>query len=154
MGQALQHIRDHRLYKQSDATFEAYVARRWPDLGGHKYAYRVIAAAETVRQLSPMGDTLPATERQARPLTLLDEPTLRIAAWQRAEFGWSERTARNFMEVAERFKSAKFADLPAPSVLYLLAQPNTPEMHQHLARSGLAGAPCAQFTAPQVPTMG
>ena len=31
--------------------------------------------------------------------------------WLKAEFGWSERTAQNFMSVAERFKSAKFADL-------------------------------------------
>lgn len=31
--------------------------------------------------------------------------------WLKAEFGWSERTAQNFMSVAERFKSAKIADL-------------------------------------------
>ena len=39
-------------------------------------------------------------------------------AWLEAEFHWSERTARNLMAVAERFKSAKFADLEiAPSAL-------------------------------------
>ena len=48
--------------------------------------------------------------------------------WLRAEFGWSERTAQNFMSVAERFKSAKIADLPIqPSAAYLLAAPSVPD---------------------------
>ncbi|NHC38004.1 DUF3102 domain-containing protein [Scytonema millei] len=48
--------------------------------------------------------------------------------WLIAEFGWKERTARNFMRVAEVFKSAKFADLfIASSALYHLAAPSTPE---------------------------
>ena len=49
-------------------------------------------------------------------------------AWLEAEFDWAERTARNFMRVAETFKSANFADVAvAPSALYLLAAPSTPE---------------------------
>ena len=48
--------------------------------------------------------------------------------WLEAEFEWKERTARNFMRVAEVFKSANFADLSiAASALYLLAAPSTPE---------------------------
>ena len=49
--------------------------------------------------------------------------------WLKAEFGWSERTARNFMAIAEHFgKSAKFADLPIqPSAAYLLAAPAVPD---------------------------
>jgi hypothetical protein len=49
--------------------------------------------------------------------------------WLKAEFGWSERTARNFMAVADQFgKSAKFADLPIqPSAAYLLAAPAVPD---------------------------
>jgi hypothetical protein len=45
------------------------------------------------------------------------------------EFGWSERTAPNFMGVAQCFgKSAKFADLPIqPSAAYLLAAPSAPD---------------------------
>ena len=31
--------------------------------------------------------------------------------WLRAEFGWKERSARNFMNVAQQFKSASIADL-------------------------------------------
>jgi hypothetical protein len=48
--------------------------------------------------------------------------------WLKGEFGWSERTARNFMQVYSRFKSAKFADLQMDvSALYLIAKPRTPE---------------------------
>lgn len=48
--------------------------------------------------------------------------------WLVAEFDWGERTARNMMNVAARFKTANFADLNvAPSALYLLASDSTPE---------------------------
>jgi hypothetical protein len=48
--------------------------------------------------------------------------------WLKAEFGWSERSAQNFMSVAEKFKSAKIADLPIqPSAAYLLAAPSVPD---------------------------
>jgi hypothetical protein len=49
--------------------------------------------------------------------------------WLRAEFGWPERTARNFMAVAEQFgKSAIIAELPTqPTAAYLLAAPAVPD---------------------------
>jgi hypothetical protein len=48
-------------------------------------------------------------------------------SWIRGEFGWSERMAQNFMSVAEKFKSAKIADLPIqPSAAYYLAAPLSP----------------------------
>ena len=44
--------------------------------------------------------------------------------WIETEFGWSERTARNFMQASQKFKSAKIADLEiAPSALYVLSAP-------------------------------
>jgi hypothetical protein len=40
-------------------------------------------------------------------------PHGQFGKWLDVEFGWSERTVRNFMAVAERFgTSANFADLP------------------------------------------
>jgi len=49
-------------------------------------------------------------------------------AWVRDECELSERTAQNFMNVAERFKSENFADLKIePSALYRLAAPSTPK---------------------------
>ncbi len=51
-------------------------------------------------------------------------------SWLRTEVGWAERTARNFMIVAQRFgaKSAIIADLTIdPTAAYLLARPSVPE---------------------------
>lgn len=50
-----------------------------------------------------------------------------FGGWLEAEFGWSDRTARNFMQVAEVFreKSEIVSDLPA-SLMYKLAAPSTP----------------------------
>lgn len=50
-------------------------------------------------------------------------------AWLEAEFGWSRRTAYNFIRVYEAFQEdAKFAQSNiAPSALYILASPSTPQ---------------------------
>ncbi|PPS42797.1 DUF3102 domain-containing protein [Chroococcidiopsis sp. TS-821] len=50
-------------------------------------------------------------------------------AWLKAEFGWSRRTAYNFINVYETFNErAKFAHFNiATSALYLLASPSTPQ---------------------------
>ncbi len=61
-------------------------------------------------------------------------PHGQFVAWLKAEFGWSERMAQNFMSVAERFKSAKFADLPIqPSAAYMLAAPAVPDEVRQVA---------------------
>lgn len=49
--------------------------------------------------------------------------------WLDSEFGWSYRTAKNFMNVADSFKSANFAEIDiAPSALYMLSEPSIPEI--------------------------
>jgi hypothetical protein len=54
-------------------------------------------------------------------------------AWLSAEFGWSRRTAYNFINVHEAFsESTNFAQLDiATSALYKLAAPSTPESIRH-----------------------
>jgi Protein of unknown function (DUF3102) len=50
--------------------------------------------------------------------------------WLRAEFGWTERTAQNFMSVAERFggNTKLISDLPIDATAaYLLAAPSAPD---------------------------
>lgn len=48
--------------------------------------------------------------------------------WLDSEFGWTDRTALNFMRVANRFKSEIISDLKiSPTVLYFLAAPSTPD---------------------------
>lgn len=47
--------------------------------------------------------------------------------WLRAEFDWHQSTATNFMRVAEKFTNFVNLDQFAPSALYLLAAPSTPD---------------------------
>ena len=57
-----------------------------------------------------------------------------FGAWLKAEFGWSERTAQNFMSVADRFKSENVADLRIqPSAAYFLAAPSVPDEARQVA---------------------
>ena len=56
--------------------------------------------------------------------------------WLRAEFGWTERTAQNFMSVAERFGSNTklISDLTIqPTAAYLLAAPSVPDEARQVA---------------------
>lgn len=59
-----------------------------------------------------------------------------FGAWLRAEFGWTERTARHFMAVAQRFgpKTEMISDLPIePTAAYLLAAPSAPQEATEIA---------------------
>ncbi len=56
-------------------------------------------------------------------------PHGQFGAWLETEFGWSERTARNYMALAETFGRLDSATLAGaePTALYLLASPSTPD---------------------------
>lgn len=83
------------------------------------------------------GEIKAVMKRAARDIIEIGEKLSEVKArlgygkfgeWLESEFEWSERTARQFMTVADTFKSANFADLQiAPSALYLLAAPSTPD---------------------------
>lgn len=47
--------------------------------------------------------------------------------WLEAEFQWSNQTAKRFMNVAISFQNQQIVDFLAPSALYLLSAPSTPE---------------------------
>lgn len=52
----------------------------------------------------------------------------KFGPWLAAEFDWTPMTASRFMNVAERFKNNNLLDFAfAPSALYLLSAPSTPE---------------------------
>jgi len=71
IGRALKEIRDNRLHKLIlFETFEAYTRARW-DMG-RSHAHRLIEAYGVIKNLSPIGDILPANECQVRPLAQLD----------------------------------------------------------------------------------
>lgn len=80
VGAALMRIRDSRSYRQDYATFESYCKSRWSMTP--QQANRLVAGAEIVRVLEPIGST-PSTESQVRPLTRL-EPEGQKEAWKRA----------------------------------------------------------------------
>jgi len=68
-GKALQVVRDARLYRDTHATFEDYLAQRW-DMS-RAQAYRLIGAWPLAERLSPIGDKL--NESQVRELLPLAE---------------------------------------------------------------------------------
>src|SRR5688572_12925442 len=72
VGAALRVIRDGKYYREEHKTFEAFCESTW-DIG-REYAHRLIDAAVVTENLLPMGNILPANERQVRPLAALESP--------------------------------------------------------------------------------
>jgi hypothetical protein len=73
VGLAFSAIRDRNLYKQEGfRSFAGYLRARWEI--GRAHAYRKIACAKVIDNLSPIEDNviLPANEAQTRPITPLD----------------------------------------------------------------------------------
>lgn len=102
VGNALLEIRDNRLYREQYSTFEDYCRERWNIQRAH--AYRMIEAAKLNTILSPIGDILPITESQARPLTSL-EPEEQITVWQRVVETAPAKgiTASHVQDVVDRY---------------------------------------------------
>src|SRR6516225_8819647 len=76
-----------------------------------KVAEKVRASAETIRQ--QLQNTLVSAIKIGQELLAVKE-TLehgQFLPWLQVEFGWSQRTAYNFMSVAERFELARIASL-------------------------------------------
>lgn len=79
VGNALAEIRAGKLYRATFQSFEDYTKARW-DLG-KSHTYRILCACEIRQELSPLGDILPETERQVRPLVKL-KPVERAKVWK------------------------------------------------------------------------
>lgn len=100
-GRALKEIRDNRLYKLAlFETFEAYARTRWDISRAH--AYRLITYCQVIRNLSPIGDVLPANESQVRHLARL-KPLEQRRIWKDFLDSGTELTARNI----KRFIAAR-----------------------------------------------
>ena len=84
-GRALKELRDRRLYRNTNKTFEEYCCTRFGY--GKNNANMKILAANVVDELEKMttigGQILPTSERQVRPLTKL-EPEQQRQAWKSA----------------------------------------------------------------------
>ena len=95
-----------------------------------KVAEQARSSAERIRQ--KVKKTLEAIIEVGQDLVAVKEalPHGQFGPWLRAEFGWGERMAQNFMAVAEAFgtKSEIIADLAIqPTAAYLLAAPSSPD---------------------------
>jgi hypothetical protein len=81
VGSALREIRDSRLYRETDETFEAYVERRWGF--SRQRAYQLIAAGGIAVDLTTAVDKPQLNERQARELAPLT-PDQRLIVYRLA----------------------------------------------------------------------
>jgi hypothetical protein len=72
--------------------------------------------------------------------------------WLRSEFGWSERTAYNFIGVYKACELANFANLEIDvSALYLIAAPKTPEpVRKEVIRRAKTGESMTRAKAEEV----
>jgi len=106
VGQALATIRNGRLYREQYKTFDDYCRGKWQYARAH--AYRLIGAAEVIRNLSPIGDIpTPLHEAQVRPLIGLPPDQAR-EAWKKAvaEAGHGIVTAKLVKQMVTEFTSS------------------------------------------------
>jgi len=96
VGNALMHIREGRLYRESYGNFADYLAARWPQIGSRRQADRLIGAAEIEQDLRPIGLTL-ASESQARPLAPLAPEERRQAMQQASRKDRAEKVRSSFI---------------------------------------------------------
>jgi hypothetical protein len=100
VGRALAKIKDNEWYKDAGfSSFEEYCKQRWGFKRAH--AYRLIGASEVINNLSPIGDTLPQTESQARELIGLDSKEM-VEVWEE-----SRKTAPNGRPTATHIKQTR-----------------------------------------------
>jgi hypothetical protein len=122
------------------------------DLLETKLADKVRTAADRIRER--VKKTVEDIIEVGNDLLAVKEalPHGQFLPWLRAEFGWSERSAENFMSVADKFKSAKIADLPIqPSAAYFLAAPSIPdEARQKAVEKAEAGEEITFATAKEI----
>ena len=110
VGTSLSEIQAHLLFKTKSSSFEEYVENQWDMKRAH--AYRMMAAARVIKNLSPIGYKLPQNEAQARPLTRLSSSTLKTI-WTLFIQSQQPQTARNIRRfILQQSKKNKAPDKP------------------------------------------
>jgi hypothetical protein len=124
VGRALRRVRDTRLYRETHATFEAYVAERF-DLKRQR-AYELIEAASIHDVVVGNGDTPPARESHAAALApLKDEPEKLAEVWRTATAA-AAAARRPVIAADVRDARRQLAPVPAPPVSAPLAPAGDP----------------------------
>lgn len=112
VGDALVTVRDAGLYREHAETFEAYCIDRWGL--SRKRAYDLIGAAQTVNELSPIGDTpMPANEAQARELRPLKGQPEKAAEAMRTAAADGNPTAKKIADAVKEQLEEKVAEAEA-----------------------------------------
>ena len=123
---------------------------RPPARKGFDYATLDAATTQFVQQQT--GEIRTLMKRTAQGIVEIGCKLLEVKArlgygrfedWLEAEFEWSKSAAAKFMQVSEQFRDVKFTELDiAPSALYILAAPSTPEaVRQEALTRAKAGEP-------------
>lgn len=102
-AEAIKSIHGSKLYRLEYDTFEGFCEG---ELGiARRTAYQYLEAAQVIDNVRHGAQTLPQTERQARPLTKL-EPEVQVLAWQQVveENKPEEITAAKVEQVVNEFK--------------------------------------------------
>jgi hypothetical protein len=149
VGLALLEIRDARLYRADHVTFEAYLTERW---GMHKsHAARTIEAAQVadrIAKLPPLGEVVPANERQVRALTALppeDQPAAWAAAVDRA--GGGQPSGREVDEVVREVRGIPAALTSSKSNEWYTPAPYVEAARELMGGIDLDPASCEQANA-------
>lgn len=114
VGTALSEIREHLLYQIKQSSFEEYIENQWDMSKAH--AYRLIAAAKVVDYVSPIGDSVPNNEAQARPLTPFP-PTQIKTLWRLFLQSEQPLTARNIRRFVLQQTQKHPAKMPAMELM-------------------------------------
>lgn len=133
VAQALLEIRDRKLYRDTHSTFQNYCRMRWGFSGAH--AYRFIEAACVIQdvKMSPMGDVLPTTERQCRPLTVV-EPEKRAEVFSKAV---QKAKSENKPVAARHVEAAVNEHIERPEVVHVVAESKDSEELAELKQAWL-----------------
>lgn len=124
VGEALMKIRDDKLYRASDATFQGYCERRWEFTASR--ARQLISAAKTAESVTNV--TLP-NEAAARELAKAEpEDRQKVVEW--LEEKGVEPTAANIREAVAEFAVAEPEDEPDPDAY--AGDTDTPPPPEHV----------------------
>lgn len=142
VGLALADIRDRRLYRETHASLENWLADEYPDIGRRR-AYQLISGAETAQSLAAVNHgshplPAPTSERSVRPLAGLAPDEARAAYTAAVETaGGKAPTGEQVAQAASAFRPRE----PEPE----LDPPDEP-------LTPLEAAVAASYTPPAPPT--